>query len=467
MKKLIKLFSIICICFLFLGCEKKDSNKNRIIPANEKHNMQIWASGDEKILEAFGKEFLSENKVPGLTIDVVPFDSSIDLLNILVDEMAEGKGPDVIYTDGNWLAQNFKKLIPLPQDDLYNISKFRSTFVRAASDTVIQNQEIYGIPVGVDTLAIYYNEEHLIDHLPDRNQPAKVWAEFRQDTEKLSQSDNSFERFLVSGAAIGRVDNLNYGVEILENLMIQMGVKFFENNSQTALNKKGIDSKGNKKNFAEDAIQFFTSFADPRFKNFSWSEFLANPNSEYKDFETFVKGKVSMVFGYSRDYQKIKNLIKEKKSLSGLSEKNLRVAFFPQFQNPNQSNEKELIGKIRVLSVPKNSKYPKISWDFLKFVAKKDNIRSFHEATDLPTSRLDLISEQEAKPHIGIFVRQAKFARTHFLPIKMDLFKDGLSQLISDINSGKISIEQSLKNLSNKWNNVLKKKQQIEKIINS
>ncbi len=462
MRNFLTLVLVVCLGVAFTACEKKDPSAGRLIPVGETLKLKIWTAGDANFLDALAREFTVASQTSGITPHILSFTSDEELQNFTIDQMAEGNGPDIILTDGSWIAQNTKKFAPIENDETFTAEKFRATFVRAANETLIQDEKIYGVPLGVDSLAVFYNDEYLVDHLTDRNSPATIWTDFRSDVEKLSKEDNSFERFLVSGAALGRIDNLNYGVEILENLMMQMGVQLFSEDASKAVftSQTGVTTDGKRRNFASEAVQFFTSFADPRYKNFSWSELLANPNSLDRDIETFVHGKVSMIFGNSRDLARIKKLINTLKTKGDIviSENNVRVAFFPQFEDPSVSTSREIIGQVRALAVPKTSKNTEIAWKFLKFAIKKDNLKSFNDLSSLPTPRLDLIKEQEATPHLGIFVRQAKFARPNFMPISKREFYTGLTNLVSGINSGTMALEASLKNMENQWNAILQGK---------
>jgi len=252
----------------------------------------------------------------------------------------------------------------------------------------------------------------------------------------------------------------------MENIMLQMGTKFFTSDGSRSIfsESQGVSSEGKKVNYAEEAVSFFTSFADPRYKNFSWSKFLANPTDEYKDFKTFANGDVSMVFGYSQDYQKVKDMLQTPETISP---NNFRVAPFPQYQTPQNSASKEIIGKVRVLAVPNTTKHPELAWKFLKFAVKQENLRSYHKATGLPTSRLDLITEQQSEPHIGVFVKQAKFARPNLIPFTEEKYKTDLGTLIQEINDHKISVGRGLKILEMKWNAYLNDKLSRQQLLDS
>ncbi len=466
MKKFFAGFLVFSMVFLATGCEKKDPNKGRVIPVGQNYKMQVWTAEESDAIDALGKEFISATKAAGLNIKVVKFSSEELLQKTLLDKMAEGAGPDIVFTTGEWIYKNKNKLVPLTQSEGFTAERFMASFVLAAGEAMVQNGEIYGVPMAVDSLAIIYNEDHLITRLLDRNSPGETWHEFREDTEKLTKQDNSITRFAVSGAAIGRMDNLNYGYEILENIMIQMGAKFFTPDGTAAnfASSTGILPNGQRKNFGEEAVNFFTSFAKPQYKNYSWNEMMANKNENSRDFKTFLKGKTSMVFGYSQDLLKIKNMLANWNVKDGahISEKNIRVDFMPQMAD----STKVVVAKVLGFAVPKTAPHPDLSWKMLKYLAKKDVASSFHNATKLPTARLDLIVEQASDPELGFWVRQAKFARNNFLPMDRAVFKQKFSTAVQEIVDKKLTDSlRVLKNLEHRLTIEWKEFLTLEKLI--
>jgi len=71
--------------------------------------------------------------------------------------MSESTGPDIVLTNGEWVAYNKNKLVPRLNDVSFTPDLFRNTFVRSANETLIQDEMVYGVPLGVDTLGIIYN----------------------------------------------------------------------------------------------------------------------------------------------------------------------------------------------------------------------------------------------------------------------------------------------------------------------
>jgi len=469
-KKIFFVALVLLFAGFFAGCERKDRATSGLLAPGETFELEIWTADYAGFFASLGSEFVSAARSPGLSTRVVKFQSDSELQSALVDAMAEGAGPDVIFTDGGWVSQNPKKITPLDSDPSFSPEKFRSSFVRS-SHGLLRDGKIFAIPLGVETLAMFFNEDHLVDRLAVRNEPGATWNDFESDILQLSRPNKSFERFSASGAAIGRTDNLTHAPEILENLWLQMRVELFSKDATEAIfaSTSGVSSSGKTMNFAEEALRFFTNFADPRHKNFAWSRFLADPDSEDREFETFARGKVSQVFGTPSDLDRIKKIVKNLQSAGdrAVSEKNIRVAFFPQVDDPNSSASRRLVAKIRVLAVPKSTSNRIIAWKFLKFAARPDNLRAFFAESRLPGALLELIPEQEADSELQVFVRQAKFASPRNLPagLSQSDFLAGIADTIQKINDGETSVERALKNLETKFTQKIRRHREIQDVI--
>ncbi len=461
MKKLTSLLLIFLLGLSLTGCKKKASKASE----NANRRLQIWTTADaQEALRAIGREFSGQPEYLGTSFFVLAFDTHAQLQEFLVDQMAEGMGPDIVYTTGDWVIQNRNKLEEFEEYEIFSAEKFNQTFVRAATDALVHEDEIYGVPMGIDSLAVIYNEDHLATVLPDRNSPGATWTEFKQDVETLNRPDNSFKRFAISGAALGRTDNIVRGYDALENIMVQMGTSFFnpEGTRVTLANSTGINEQGVRENYAQGAVGYFTSFADERFDNYSWSEVLADPLTEEKDMAPFLRGEVSMIFGYATDYEKIKGRIGslKRQGLKTVGANNVRVGFLPQANDPAKTHSREVVAKVYALAVPSSAKNEDLAWRFLHFSTQKDQLKSFYEKTHLPTPRLSLIPEQEAEVGTGIYVRQAKFARLNPLYLPESDIQLAINEMVSHINENKLQpleglrrVETLLNKQLSTWNN--------------
>lgn len=463
MKKILSLVLCVSLVLISTGCQKKDPTKGKLVSGESMVQVQIWTANHKDFFEKLGRDFISKSGETKLQIKVVEFEDDAQLQAILVEKMAEGSGPDLVFTEGDWVANNTKKLIPAANES-FNASAYQSTFVRAANDTLIHNGEVYGMPLSVDSLALVFNDDHLVDSLIDRNNPGEDWTQFKNDTEQLAIPDNSFERFARAGAAIGRMDNLQYGFEILENMLVQRGVAFFnETGTKSELTSThGVTALGTRVNQGEDALDEFVSYADPRYKNFTWSEYLANPLEPNKEFETFANEKVSMIFAKAGDIETLENLVA--RSSGNMSSRDIRVAPFPQIAN--QLN-KEIIGYPMVLVVPKSTKRSDIAWKILEYTTDKKVHTDFYETTGLPSARLDLIAEQSKHPQLGVWARQAKYARAQVYPVDKRELRESFAVLINKINMGQIASNRGLKELEDYWTRYAEKFIKRQKEIES
>lgn len=450
---------------LFLtGCERREvvDADPESPQGNQSVVLEVWTTEQAKFFESLGREFASVLGAPSLRFKVVNFDDPKVLQEVLVDKLAEGAGPDIIFTSGEWIAQNPAKLVTAETSDGFTAENFRNTFVQGASETLILNDlDILGVPLTVDSLALLFNDEHITDRLIDRNYPGRTWEELREDATVLSKKDNSFERFNVSGVALGRADNLNYGPEILENLMLQAGVQFFDETGTLATfdDTQTVLPGGRKVNAGLEMLNYFTSFADERYKNHSWNAYLADSEGNDKDLRTFAQGKTSMTFAYARDLPRLQRIISDLKASgeSPIADNNIRVAFLPQTEDPQLSPNRRVVGHVQALAVTRNTAYPDTAWSFLKFAIEKDNLQKWYEETLLPSPRLDLLVEQEQLPLIGVYVRQAKFARANLMPLPKIVFYEALKSGINAVNSGRMSSSKALETSALAVNQILQR----------
>ena len=179
---------------------------------------------EEDVINPLIQQYQSEH--PNVTITYRKFEDPLEYENLIINELAEGEGPDIFSMPNHWFLRNTKKIEPLPTD-MATPEQFEATFVSVASNDLVLRDprdgrtRIFGIPLTVDTLALYYNRAQFEDRLPSRGRPATTWAELQEDVFQLTKTDNSFERFELSGIAMGRSDNIGRWMDILFMLMLQ------------------------------------------------------------------------------------------------------------------------------------------------------------------------------------------------------------------------------------------------------
>ncbi len=373
---------------------------------------------DEDIFEPLIREYQSENS--HVTINYRKFTDPEQYLDLIINELAEGEGPDIFSMHNSWFTQHRKKLTPVPST-LITPESFEDVFVSVAADDLIMPTDdgieaVYGLPMYVDTLALYYNQDHFEDAIPSRGKPAPTWEELTEDVYKLTKSDNSFERFEVAGIAMGRSDNILRAIDILYLLMIQFGTEFYdEAYTEATFADIGGAGTGGLEYPGIEALSYFTQFALPSSKYYTWNAYLADDDSAEQEVKTFARGKVSMIIGYSYLYEEIMDQIDEleTKGQSSITKDTIQITEIPQVEDPETSTEKrDTYASYFAETVARTSENSEEAWKFLSYLVEAENLAHYNNETNRPTSRRDMIEEQKEDGIYGIFAEQIGYAES-------------------------------------------------------
>lgn len=292
--------------------------------------------------------------------------------------------------------------------------QFRQVFFQAAADDLIVDEKVYGMPLSMDNLAIYYNKAYFKDLLATTDHPGALWEEIKEQVFQLTKSNNSPERFSLAGMAMGRADNINNAVDILYTLMLQYGVNFYNAEGNTATFASDSNSPSGVKNPGVEALSLYTSFALPSYKNYSWNDTITGFAPEQKDVNPFVRGKVAMIMGYPYLYDVITQAIQNEQKTGGIhiDIDDIGIAPMPQLVSPTEGTKRDTLASYFPLVVARTTDVPKEAWSLITYLASQDSLQTYHKKTNRPTSRKDLVQEQQTEPLFGIFAFQAPFAKS-------------------------------------------------------
>jgi len=459
---------IFAIIFLLAGCREKKPPEPYKPP--QKITITYYKMNDPiEVMKPFFDEFKSIKGNELVEFKYVSFDNLEKYEDRIINELAEGGGPDIFSMPNYWIAKHQKKIYPMPQN-MMTVEQFRNTFVNVAETDLIRPEDpskpdsplrIYGLPMYVDTLALYYNKAHFEDKLPQQGKPSSTWAGLTQDIISLTKADNSFERFERAGAALGRADNINHAVEILYSIMLQYGTKFYDENYKRSIIASQQGLTANNKPFMPgvESLNLYTSFALPSNQYYTWNQYLADSASDDKEIAAFAKGKVSMIFGFSDYYQKILDEIKilKTKNQTVIDPAYVRISLLPQIYDPEKSKDKRntfplyYAETVSRTSPPQNRQK---AWEFLQFLTSKNSLQTYNTKTHKPTSRRDLIDEQKTNQIYGVFAEQAGFADS-ILIYDYDYYKNALSNAIQTVIDAVDRSDIALKKAEDKITSIL------------
>lgn len=434
------------------GCSKKQEiiELEQSLLKGEPYLLEIWTAEDEAFLTALGQEFVGTIGEDGLAVEVVGFSSEEVLQDAVINALAENRGPDLIYTNAPWIIKNKGKIHPHQDTALLSVESFTDQFLPAGHE-LVEESVIWGIPVGIETLGILYNEDLFIKNLKNQIKPQSTWEGFVEDVKNLKKESSSFERFSLAGVALGLPDNTHHGLWVLKNLFKQYGVTLFSGNQNEAVfaTFNVLDENGNRENQSQNALQFVSSFADSRNQNFTWTSEFASSTNEDKEWIPFLEGRVAMIFGTARDFKKLQEKTEEESF--PVTAEMMRTAALPQIDSKNP----KAVSKAWTLGILKDSQNHELSRRFTLFAINPENIRSYFRSTGIPGSRRSGYLEQTADIDTGDLLKSILYAETPVYDVSLD---KALENAWNQFSERRLSISKAVQLAQDEVNQELEEK---------
>lgn len=436
-KKIFLSLLLIVPIFFISGCTKETE-------VTYSTDLEIWGIFDDS--DAFSDLFGAYRKinpfVQGLqyrkfTLDTYKED--------LLDALATGNPPDIFYIQSTWLSEFQDKIEPA-DPAILGEAEFRTNFVDVVSKDALSNGRVYGAPLSVDSLALYYNKD--LFNYEAITAPPKTWTEFNTIVNQLVKKD-SFGQITQAGAAMGTADNINRSPDILQALWFQAGLDVLSTTSEKRI---FLGTAG------DQVMSYYTQFARGNNVLYTW-----NPRMHYS-IDAFTEGNLGMMINYSWQY----NTIKRKNA-----KMNFAVVPLPQSENGTMAN----FSNYWMLVVAKNkfdttSPNPQLknevrlheAWQLIKYLTVNqkgqmnltnkisgavkafpltfDPAESYLEKTKKPAARFDLIEKQKSDPILAPFATGNLIAKSWRQP-DGDEVERIIADAINGVNIGKYSVSEA------------------------
>jgi multiple sugar transport system substrate-binding protein len=378
-----------------------------------KAELTMWGIWDEfQFMDRFAQDF--RNLYPNVTIKYRKI--AVDNYEKeLTNALAEDRGPDIFAVHHTWLAKHKTKMQPIPED-VFTLQEYQDRFLDVVSQDFVDpiSQQIYGVPLYVDTMALFYNKDAYND--AGIVLPPVTWSDFQETVKKLTKFDN-FGNIVQSGIAMGTADNVNRASDIFTLLMIQNGAKMNSSGFDRSTFANSVSINGKDVQAGANALEFYTDFANPRKEVYTWN------SKQHYSIDAFYERETAMIFGYS--YQ-IANIRAKAPRL------NFGVAPVPQIDpTTNVRNFANYWG----YSVSSRCEFPKEAYAFLKYMTEDKRAQQYFLLTKRPTSVKALVDVQKDDPDYGIFAKQSVQTKTWYRPDN-NAIDEIFLQAIRNINTG-------------------------------
>jgi multiple sugar transport system substrate-binding protein len=436
-----------------------------------KTDLEVWGVFDDS--DAYSTIFTTWEKTDPFVGRMEYRKFSVDTYKQdLLDALASGNGPDIFMIRNSWMPAFADKVVPMPAG-LLDVRQYQAQMVDVAvNDNVTADGKIYGIPLSVDSLALFYNKD--LFNAAGITQPPTTWEQLQTDAARLTNIDAN-GNITTSGVSLGGWDktssrngNINRATDVFLAMVCQLGGLKSQNGGLETIDFNG--------NATRQALAFYSGFSSGRSPSYSW-----NPTM-HQSLDAFSEGHLAMTINYSWQYP----VFKRKNA-----KLNIGVAPLPQFatggQTVNFANYWTYVvaknTSNKVIAADKQSQKPSLvtadpvkynevrileAWEFLKFLTFPNNgtvtivsggtgatkdvpvsmdpAKDYLTRTQKPAARRDLIELQKSDPILGAFAVGNLIDRSWYQrdPETVEGF---LNESLSSLILGEATLFDGLQNL--------------------
>jgi multiple sugar transport system substrate-binding protein len=297
----------------------------------------LWES--ESTMNVLIRDF--EKDHPNIKIKYIKQDPE-NYSEKLQAQIGSDTGPDIYRYHNTWVPLLKSDLSPLPVS-VITPDEFKKFYYPVVPDDLSSSGPIYGVPLGIDTLALFINSEITRDF-----DPPKDWQDFIKVATSVTVigGDGKIE---TAGAALGTMKNVTHAPDIMSMMMIQNGADLYGD----------VDSEKSKKAIGS-AMDFYSTFASGQGK--VWDDTLE------QSLDAFAHERLAMYFGYSWDIFQIRAMNPD-----------LQFEVHPIPGLPGGRNM--TVASYWVEGVSAKSKHQKEAMEFMKYLTKKEALQAFYEAS--------------------------------------------------------------------------------------
>lgn len=342
----------------------------------------LWE--DENTLKPVISEFEKQN--PNIKI-VYEKQKIKEYRERLVVRSEKGSGPDIFRFHNTWLPMLSNLLLPMP-NDVISKEDFQKVYYPVVQKDLVKNGAIFGLPLEIDTLALFIN----MDILKAAGLDAPTnWVNFQNAAIEMTTQDET-GKIQTAGVAMGTYDNITHSADIISLLLLQNSADL-KDISKTPQN-------------AIDALDFYTSFSKGDKNKTVWNKDMD------ESILAFAKGNLAMYFGYSWDIFTIE-------SFRRVYSSDFPYEIFPVPHLPSPATPLT-VASYWAEGVSAKSKHQREAFAFLKFLTRKEiQQKLFTEASKTrlfgePYARVDLTDSLKSNATLYPFVSQAKNASSSF-----------------------------------------------------
>jgi len=390
----------------------------------------IWGPFDEVAVQTIIRQ-LSESDSRLRQVTYVRKDPET-FGNELTNALASGTGPDLYILRQDHAVVDAPKIAAIPFET-FSRDQFDSLFVEAAKP-FLSPEGALAVPLTVDPFILYWNRDLLAT--AGFSKPPIYWDEVFDiartitDCQQVSAGPSTLvgcdgtRSIKKATVSFGEFRNVTHAKEVISLLILQAGGPITVRDATGALNSSLMARTGEVTQPAENALGFYTSFANPSRESYSWNRSL--PQSR----DMFAAGDLALYIGPASEAALLRQLNPNL---------NFALAPMPQIRNVERSVDG---ARVYGFAVPRTSQNPSGALTVAYLLASPESSKALATVLGQASARRDVLAEQ-AQGNDLLINQQAIIARTWEDPQPDEtsvIFRD----MIESITSGAAKVSEAL-----------------------
>lgn len=424
-----QLILFVVIVFLIIGgiatfALNKSANTNQVVP------ITMWGTLPSDFINSY-QEVINDLNPDSVEVIYTEF-SEDEFEDELISALASGEGPDTVIFTNDLIIKQENKLFTIGYE-FYNQSDFKNNFIEA-SEILIREDGVLGIPFIVDPLVMYWNRTIL--NSEGVALPPSHWDQFLDLVPDIARRDSS-ANISRPAVAMGEFRNVKNAKDIFTTLVMQAGNPIIVKDEERDIYESIFDERlGYTVEPADAAITFFTQFSNPSKDTYTWNRSLPN------DDEMFISGDLAFYFGFAseRNY-----LVERNPNL------NLGVAQIPQSRSGEDRGIKKTGGKLYFLGILNNSQKISAAYNTFMNLTSNQNMSYVYDLINLPPVRRDLLQGVPSVDYRDTFNKSSLITEI-FLDPDENKTEEMFREYIESVISGRLDIDQAMKQIDTELN---------------
>lgn len=341
----------------------------------------------------------------------------------LIEAIADGVGPDVIFVSHEELTEQRKRIRPVSYES-WPLRDFQDSYLDGTQIFALSDG-IYGMPMLVDPLMMYWNKD-VLTNAGFLTAP-RTWEEL-VNVQLPAMINRSFDRTINRGViAMGTYDNIENAYASISLLLVQSGSSFVSErilNEQVKYNVSLSEGVTGGNPFSS-SLSFYLRFSQPANTLYSWNRSFSSDRTQ------FISEDLVLYFGFGSEGRQLESLNPNL---------NFDVAEVPQGAG---SEVRRTYGKFYAMFVMRSADNLTGSYNVMNRFTNDTVLSQLAQGTNMVPVKRSLVANGSNDIFGRVAYRSAPIAYGWLNPSKVEV-DEVFSDMVSDVSENRNSVDSAI-----------------------